>query len=369
MGIEVNRCFNPACAMDRRTLLRSLAALGMIPLMASQSDTSGSAGGQALKHAALRSGVLLSVFTGMHQVQFEPEAAALIANTFGMIADGNDLKFSNRLRPTPDTFDFSFADPVVSWAEQHHLLFRGHCLIWWNALPHWFEGYVTRANACEVLTNHVTTVVKRYAGRVYSWDVVNEPLYPDHRPDGLRLKPWVEMIGPEYIDLAFHTAAQADPKALLVLNECYIEHATAKEIEWRQSFLNLTARLKKAHVPIHAVGIQGHLRGAVPLDTSGLRRFCEQIKDLGLDIMITELDVDDVNVPGPEIEATVARKYKEFIGLMAPYVSSITLEQLNNIPSSPKRPDGFAHMPNLFGADLRPTSAYTAATEALSGKR
>jgi hypothetical protein len=81
--------------------------------------------------------------------------------------------------------------------------------------------------------------------------------------------------------------------------------------------------------------------------------------------MITELDMDDVGVPGPEIEMTVARKYREFIELMAPYVKVITLEQLNNIPSAKRRADGFAHMPNIFGPDLTPTLSYMALTEAL----
>ena len=102
-----------------------------------------------------------------------------------MIADGNDLKFAKYLRPAPDTYDFSYGDKAVSWAEQHGLLFRGHCLVWWNALPDWFHSYVTPANAKQVMTGHISTVVRHYAGRVYSWDVVNEAIMPDNRPDGL----------------------------------------------------------------------------------------------------------------------------------------------------------------------------------------
>ena len=85
-------------------------------------------------------------------------------------------------------------------------------------------------NAKQVMTDHITTVVKHYAGKVYSWDVVNEPIYHDNRPDGLRRKPWLDFIGPQYIDIAFRTAHAADPNARLVLNECYIEHNTPAEI-------------------------------------------------------------------------------------------------------------------------------------------
>ncbi len=167
-----------------------------------------------------------------------------------MIADGNDLKFANRLRPTPDTYNFGPGDYVVNWAASHGLLFRGHCLVWWNALPNWFQSYVTPANAKQVMTDHITTVVKHYAGKIYSWDVVNEAIYHDNRPDGLRRKPWLDFMGPEYIDIAFQTAHAADPKARLVLNECYIEHDTPGEIGRRAALLALATRLKKAGVPI-----------------------------------------------------------------------------------------------------------------------
>jgi endo-1,4-beta-xylanase len=318
----------------------------------------------ALTLAARRSGKTLGVFTGKHELLFDPVATAIIANTFSLIANGNDLKFTDRLRPTPSTYDFSYADTDVSWAQTHNKLFRGHCLIWWNALPKWFQSYVTAANAKQVMTDHITTVLKRYAGRMYSWDVVNEAIYHDNRPDGLRRKPWLDFMGPEYIDIAFHTAHAADPKARLVLNECYIEHDTPAEIGRRGALLALATRLKKAGVPITTLGVQGHIRGNTPLDKPGMTRFLQQIQDLGLEIMITEFDVDDVDVPGPLIDQTVAQKYGEFIDLVGPFVKIITFETLKDDPSLPKRTDGLPHRPNLLDTQYKPTPAYGATVKA-----
>ena len=301
------------------------------------------------------------MFTVQYELLFEPVAAAIMANTFSMIADGNDLKFAKYLRPAPDTFDFSYGDRAVSWAEQHGMLFRGHCLVWWNALPDWFESYVTPANAKQVMTDHISRVVKHYAGRVYSWDVVNEPIYPL----GLRRKPWIDLVGPEYIDLAFHTAHAADPKARLLLNECYIEHDTPGEIARRAALLALATRLKKSGVPITGIGVQGHLRGNTPLDHAGMTAFMEQVRDLGLEIMITELDVDDVDVPGPLIDETVARKYAEFIDLVGPFVKVITFEELRDEPDLAKRSDGFSHRPDLLDVAYQPSPAYAAVVKAL----
>lgn len=340
-------------------LLAHRAGLAASPTAPRIPDTS------ALKRAGKHSGIILGTFTVRHQLVYEPVAAAIMANSFSMIADGNDLKFSNYLRPSPDTWDFSYGDPVVSWAEQHGMLFRGHCLVWRNALPDWFSSYVTAANAKQVMTDHITKVLKHYAGRVYSWDVVNEPIMPDHRPDGLGRKPWLDFMGPEYINVAFETAHAADPKARLILNENYIEHDTPAEKGRRDSLLALITRLKKAGVPMNAVGIQGHLRGNTPLDKPGLTSFLKQVQDMGLEVMITELDVDDVDVPGPLIDQTVASKYGEFIDLVGPFVKVITLEELSDEADLPKRADGLPHRPNLFDFEYQPVPAYHATVKAL----
>jgi endo-1,4-beta-xylanase len=353
-------------ALTRRSFLCGATALlaGASGLAEKQTMPAQLPDTSALKRAAKHSGKTLGIFTVQYELLFEPLASAIIANTFSMIADGNDLKFAKYLRPAPDTFDFSYGDHAVSWAEQHGMLFRGHCLVWWNALPDWFQSYVTSANAKRVMTDHISTVVKHYAGRVYSWDVVNEAIFPDNRPDGLGRKPWLDFMGPEYIDLAFHTARAADPKARLVLNENFIEHDTPGEIGRRASLLALVTRLKKSGVPITGIGLQGHLRGDTALDKPGMTKFLKQIQDLGLEIMVTELDVDDGGVPGPLIEQTVARKYGEFIELMGPFVDVITFEQLRDDPML-RRPDGLLHRPNLLDAEYQPAPAYRATVNAL----
>jgi endo-1,4-beta-xylanase len=356
-----------AKAMNRRSFLCGAAALvaGASDLAVSQTLPPQTADTSALKRAALRSGKILAMFTVQYELLHDLIASAIIANTFSMIADGNDLKFAEYLRPTPSTYDFSYSDRAVSWAERHGLLFRGHCLVWWNALPSWFQSYVTSDNAKQVMTDHISTVVKHYAGRVYSWDVVNEAIMPDHRPDGLGRKPWLDFMGPEYIDIAFHTARAADPKARLVLNENFIEHDTSAEIGRRASFLALATRLKKSGVPITGIGLQGHLRGNTAIDKAGMTKFLKQIQDLGLEIMITELDVDDVDVPGAFVDQTVARKYGEFIDLVAPFAHVITFEQLRDDPNMPRRSDGLLHRPNLLDVDYQPTAAYHTTVKAL----
>jgi GH35 family endo-1,4-beta-xylanase len=91
----------------------------------------------------------------------------------------------------------------------------------------------------------------------------------------------------------------------------------------------------------------------------------KQVHDLGLDMIITELDVDDVDVPGPLIAQTVAAKYAEYLNLVLPFVKIITFEGLRNDPAIPKRPDGLAHKPNLFDEDYSKNAAYDAVVASL----
>lgn len=319
--------------------------------------------------AARRSKIILGMYSGFHDLSFDPEAQRLLATEFSMIAVGNDLKFSDRLRPAPDTYDFTFGDYDVAWAERHGLLFRGHTFVWHNALPGWFRSYVDKNNAERVMTDHIATVAKHYKGRIYSWDVVNEPIHDEGRPDQLRRRPWLDLLGPGYIETAFQAAAAADPKARRILNECYIEHDSPLENPRRQAFLDLIARLKKENTPVTGIGIQGHLRGTVPLATDSMKHFLQTVRDMGLEIMVTELDVDDTGIPGPQVDQVVARKYGEFLDLVGPYISAVTFEQLADDKNLPKRADGLEHRPNLFDDNYQQKPAYSASVAALKAAR
>lgn len=124
------------------------------------------------------------------------------------------------------------------------------------SLPAWFRETLTRANARQFLQEHIATVVGHYAGTVHSWDVVNEAIAPEeNRPHGLRHTPWLELLGADYIQLAFQMAHQADPHALLVYNDYGLDYDTVQDASKRAAVLRLLERLKSGNVPIHALGI------------------------------------------------------------------------------------------------------------------
>jgi endo-1,4-beta-xylanase len=353
--------------LTRRAFFHQLAVLGAAGLAMREvrADQGQTASQSPLKAIAKRSGRLVAMFSGQHELKTDFAAAKMIAAEFDMIAIGNDLKM-NRIHPQPDIYDFSYGDWDLNWSQRNGLLFRGHTLVWHNALPEWFRSYVNKGNGQRVMTEHITTVMKHYAGKMYAWDVVNEAVRNiDGRPDGLRAWPWLQSVGPDYIEIAFRTAAAADPKAKLFLNENNFEHDLPLHAQRRDTLLQLATRLKKNGTPITGIGIQGHIRADTPLATASVNSLLKEFKDLGLEIMITELDVDDSGIPGPAVDEAVARKYAEYVDMVGPFASVITFEQFADDPSLPKRPDGLIHRPNLFDRNYQKKQAYNAVANSL----
>jgi len=85
------------------------------------------------------------------------------------------------IAPGKGTYNFGGADAAVDWAEQNGIPLHGHTLVWHSQSSEWFtydenRNVLTRAEAKANLEEFVTAYAGRYAGRIASWDVVNEAL-------------------------------------------------------------------------------------------------------------------------------------------------------------------------------------------------
>lgn len=296
------------------------------------------------------------------------EFAKLFVSQCAIVVPEGALKW-RPLRPTPTSFDFRASDWLLDFAQNHKLLMRGHTLVWHQSIPDWFETYVNTANAQAILVEHIRTVVGRYSGKLHSWDVVNEVLEPnDNCPDGLRKKPWLSLIGPDYIELAFRTARAADPKALLVWNENLLDGNSTYSARKRTALLQLVMRLKEKGVPIDAVGVQGHLRGDQPIASAALTRWVADIGQMGLKVLVTELDVRDPQLPADVTtrDKLVAARYKEFLSAVLPQkcvVAALTWglsAKYTWLSSYAPRADKLPLRPLPFDANMQPTPAFYA---------
>ncbi len=235
--------------------------------------------------------------------------SAAIKKECNLIVPENALKWRH-VHPEEKKWTFRRGDALLSLAQEAGMKMRGHALVWPGALPAWVVEGVGQGRGAALLEEHIGTVLEHYRGEIFSWDVVNEALEPLHGlKDGHRRSPLFAAMGPGYIDLSFRLAAQADPKAQLVYNDFLMEADPPKA----QAVLNLLRGLKDRGVPVHAVGLQAHLSTRKKLES--LEWFCKGVKDLGLELLVTELDVWE-SVPADtdeERDRLVADKTRAFL--------------------------------------------------------
>ncbi len=191
------------------------------------------------------------------------------------------------------TRNYGAADRILAFAHTHRLKVRGHTALWYRNLPKWVEPAL-KAEGEAVIVAHIRDLLDHYKGKIVSWDIVNEAIEPkDGLPDGLRNSAFLRVLGPGYIARAFSIAAEADPDIQSFYNEYGLYHNDEPDIARRKAVLALLEKLKSQGAPIYGLGIQGHLRVDRPFDPSVFATFLRQVANLGLKILITELDVDD----------------------------------------------------------------------------
>ena len=277
------------------------------------------------------------------------------------------------LEPQPGRFDFRLADRYVDFAEQHGMPLRGHTLVWDQAVPGWL-GDALRRDGLNTLERHVRGVAGHYAGRIQSWDVVNEAVWPaDGRADRLKATPFLEAIGPTYIDAAFQAAHDADPKARLYYNCNPAPYRRRDDRPHFEGVIALVEGLKSRNVPVHGIGLQGHLSAGLDdrFDDRTLAWFFERVTDLGLEAMVTELDVTDKGVAANvELrDRRVAATYRRFldIALSYPAVRGVLVWGLADVYGGLDRwprPDAWAVRGLPFDACMQPKPARNAIVEA-----
>ena len=333
-------------------------------------------GKRSLRQRAASKGLIYGVAGTYLDISPDKKLLAAIVQEGGMLVADWELKWAvgdKPLRPSPTSFDFTRADWMAKFARTHGMLLRGHTLVWHESLPDWFKEKANSQNAKQFLTQHIERVVGHYAGQMHSWDVVNEAIdIASGRSDSLRKTPWLELLGPDYIEMAFRIAAKADPKALLVYNDYGFEYDTPQDEAKRVAVLKLIKRLKSKGVPIHALGIQAHLDAAeTRFSPEKLQKFLRDVANLGLKILITELDVNDTKLPlnFAVRDRIVAKVYDDFLSTVLSEKAVIAvvtwgLSDRHTWLADKPRADRAAVRPLPLDANLKPKLAWSAIASA-----
>lgn len=152
----------------------------------------------------------------------------------------------------------------------------------------------------ERLETHVKTVVGKYKGQIYSWDVVNEVLNDRGEIRGINDdSKWKAIIGDadgdgydsDYIELVFKFAREADPDAQLIINDYGLESRGMK----RTGMYNLVKRMLEKGIPVDGVGLQMHINVFTPsvYEIEEAIELFASLKEYNPDftVLVTEMDM------------------------------------------------------------------------------
>jgi len=314
-----------ACSSTRREFLQKAGAgllgLAAMPGLAAVGPEPGAKGAEwtPLGHLALQKGISFGFALNYRLLTTDPTYASLVTRECTIVTPENAMKWEG-IHPAADQYTFSQADVIVAFAQEHSIKVRGHAFCWHRARPPWVMRDATPQTAEKLLQDHIATVAGRYKGKLHSWDVVNEAIQiKDGLADGWRNSFWYQMLGHRYVDIAFQAAHQADPSAMLTYNDYGLEYENHSDDAKRVTVLAMLRNLKVRNIPIRALGLQSHLRAGTGENFgNNLKDFIKQVHDLGLEVFVTELDVDDqhLTVEGIARDQAIADVYSRYLDLI-----------------------------------------------------
>ena len=246
----------------------------------------------------------------------------MITRHFGWVVAENCMK-CEVIHPKEGVYDFTLADQFVDKARAAGLKVLGHCLIWHSQCAPWFhfdeEGKLVSPEVLKKrMKEHITTVMAHFKGRVDAWDVVNEAFEDDGTP---RKSLFWQILGSDYIPLAFQYAHEADPTAELYYNDFSMNKAS--KVDGVTAFFR---PLIDKGMPITAIGMQGHLILEDAADyVSQYDYAIRSIAALGVPTFFSELDLSVLPNPYGFSGANVSDRFT-YTPDKDPYIEKLPAE-------------------------------------------
>lgn len=229
-----------------------------------------------------------------------------LAAHFNSMTLENEMKWIE-LQPSEGVFNFDMADSMLELSERHNMLVRGHTLVWHEGLPNWVlrnsdQTLVDKETALSRMRTHIYEVMMHFGNTVYAWDVVNEVIEDGNIPlneeksNIYRQSDWFNVTGTDFIKEAFIYARQVADENNLDVKLFYNDYGNESPAK-REKTIAMLEWLIEENVPIDGIGIQGHYNiGSIDIDE--ISRTIDMYAELGLEVQITELDInvyDDQN--------------------------------------------------------------------------
>lgn len=369
--------------IDRRTMLSATAIaaaapLSAVPVKAAVSEGELPQGLDGLaRRRCLRFGTAVSArYLGESAYQ------ALLVRDCSVITPENDLKWK-WLEPRQGVYDLAKAKRINSFADTHGMAIRGHTFAWNDddRVPPWLVAMEAELRPSggrklvDLMRRHARFLAETFP-HVNSWDCVNEAL---HVQDGtLADSVFSRVLGERFFDIAFGLMREYAPWARAVYNG---NMSWEQNPRHRAGVLRLLEGALKRGVRIDALGIQSHLGNTLGhgRNERDWRFFLEEIRGMGLEAVITELDCSDRHLETSDPQkrdAEVAAYVKGYLDLTLSFSNvrgvvtwALTDRHSNmnrpNYPEEKRRADGLPIRGTPYDDNLEAKPMYRAIAAAL----
>ena len=329
-----------------------------------------------LHELASAKGIRFGSAMGASQLDDPQYVGIMLRECATMVAE-NEHKWYT-IYPSPDVVDFGPADRLVAFAKDNSLTMRGHTLLWhreqWS--PDWVNAleFDSASATADFVEEKISKIAERYDPFIYAWDVVNEAI--DDQTGEYRQTSLSAKMGEDLIDHSFAVAKEAAPNARLVYNDfmSWEDTSTAH----REGVLRFLERLKKRGVPVEGLGIQSHSNYEMPDEFTRQKQknwiaFCDEVVGMGLEIYITEFDVNDTDLK-PDIayrDRLIASYTRDYFDLMLDYdqLKEVLIwgmvDDQNWLQGFLPRTDGVLKRPTVYDEDYKPKAMRTSIANAL----
>jgi endo-1,4-beta-xylanase len=285
---------------------------------------------QSLKAVAASKGILFGSSVGAGRAGTltgsfaDPRYLQILRQDCSILVPENELK-SYVIAAKRDRYDFEPGDRIAAFAKNEGLELRGHTLLWNRVefTPKWLRDWFAGLSAAEgerYLRDYIRRVCTHHGDQIHSWDVVNETVDP--KTGEIRDTPFTRVLGFDVLRVAYEAARENAPRAQLVYND-YMSWEAGTETH-RAGVLRLLERFRKSNVPVDAFGIQSHLGNDGNIHAgqhAQWRAFVDEAVAMGYRLLITELDLNDKDLPRDVAvrDAQVAAVARDYLDLMLSY--------------------------------------------------
>jgi endo-1,4-beta-xylanase len=286
-----------------RSSLVYLLLVGSVGAVAGSGQTGSDASPKTLRAAADKHHLLMGAAVDSKSLASDPTYASILQTEYSVLEPDNELKF-DQVHPQPDTYDFSGPDSLVAFAQAHNLKVRGHNLLWYQSVPDWIKSSAnswTPATLSKIVHEHIAHVVGHYKGKLYAWDVVNEPF---NENGSMRTSVWYNAPGIGFsgqgtrtIEQALRWAHEGDPNAKLFVNEYGADVINPKS----DAVYAMAKDFVQRGVPLSGIGFELHINPwfVDPAALDSMAKNLKRLADLGLEVQFTEVDV---RLPNPTFQ-------------------------------------------------------------------